>query len=93
MPPGNMSPDELEAVIERAITRAFIRIGVASTDDKEAIEIQRDFSYLRDLRIGATAIKNKGVLAVVGIVITGITTLIWFGLQYFFNHPIPPGHP
>lgn len=87
------TPDELEALIERGVTRALIRIGIAQTDDKEAVELQKDFSYLRDLRIGSMAIKNKGVLALVGIMVTGITTLIWFGLQYFFSHPTPPGHP
>lgn len=84
MSPAN--PDNLEEIIERAITRAFLQIGIASSDGKEIIELQKDFSYLRDLRLGAQAIKSKGLLAAVGIIITVISTLIFFGVQFFIQH-------
>lgn len=84
MSPPN--PDNLEEIIERAITRAFLQIGIASSDGREIIELQKDFSYLRDLRLGAQAIKSKGLLAAVGIIITVISTLIFFGVQFFIQH-------
>lgn len=82
--------------MERVITRTLIRCGIAQSDDREAVELQKDFSYLRDLRLGSQAIKNKGVLAVLGVIGTGILTLIYFGIQFFVTHPSalpPPGHP
>lgn len=94
MPPVNLSPNDIEAIIERAVNRVLLRIGIAQADDGDAIELQRDFSYLRDLRMGSQAIKNKGLLVVVGIVITAVSTLIYFGIQFFLQHPPPPPpHP
>lgn len=94
MSPNLPNPDDLDNVIDRAIIRAFLQIGIASSDGKEIIELQKDFSYLRDLRLGAQAIKSKGLLAVVGIIITVISTLIFFGVQFFIQHggSAPPGH-
>ena len=90
MPPAqrlSISPEDLEALIERGVSRALIRIGIAQSDDKEAVELQKDFSYLRDLRLGSQAIKNKGVLAIFGGVLTVLAILIYFGIQFFLQHP------
>lgn len=90
MPPGNFSPDDLEAIIERGVARALIRIGISQSDDKDAVELQKDFSYLRDLRLGSQAIKNKGLLAIVGMAIAVVAVLVFFGIQYFVQHPASP---
>lgn len=96
-PPQSPNSDDIEDLIDRGVTRALVRIGIASYDDKDAVELQKDFSYLRDLRIGSQAIKNKGLLGVIGLVVTGLTTLIWFVLSDFFTKhgvPVPPPpHP
>lgn len=100
MPPApqrlSITPDDLEALIQREVSRAFIRIGIAQADDGEAVELQKDFSYLRDLRLGSQAIKNKGVLGILTMLGMGLLALVYFGLQYFIAHPgatLPGQHP
>jgi hypothetical protein len=99
MPPTqqrlSITPDDLEALIQREVSRAFIRIGIAQADDGEAVELQKDFSYLRDLRLGSQAIKNKGVLGILAFLGAGLLALVYFGLRYWIQNPgaLPPGHP
>lgn len=82
-----LSQEELESMMDRVLNRAFVRIGIAQSDDGEALELQRDFSYLRDLRLGSQAIRNKGVLAVLGVILAVFGVLIYFGIQFFVEHP------
>ena len=92
-PPRALSPDEIDAVVERAVRSTLLQIGIVTTNDADMRETQKDFSYLRDLRTGSQAMKNKGVLAMLGIVITAISTLIWLGLNAVFNHGTVPTIP
>ena len=92
-PLRQLSPDEIDAVVERAVRQTLLQIGIVTTNDADMRETQKDFAYLRDLRTGSQAMKNKGVLAVLGIAITAISTLIWLGLNAVFNHGAIPNIP
>ena len=41
------------------------------------MEMQRDLQYLRQWRIAGEEIRNKGLAAVVAVILTGICGLIW----------------
>lgn len=89
-PPGN--PDDIDAVVERAVRQTLLQLGIVTTNDSDMRETQKDFAYLRDLRIGSQAMKNKGILAVIGVVVTALATLIWLGLNAIFNSGAVPPH-
>ena len=87
---GDTSIDE---TVERSVRQTLLQIGIVTTNDADMRETQKDFAYLRDLRLGSSAMKNKGILAIIGIVITAIATLIWFGLNAMIHAqavPLPP---
>ena len=97
MPPSPhpQGDDNIDSIVEKAVRQTLLQIGIVTTSDADMRETQRDFAYLRDLRIGSGAMKSKVVIAVVGIIITATSTLIWLGLNTIFNHPgvlPPPGH-
>ncbi len=43
--------------------------------------MQRDFSHVRAWRESTEAIKRKGFLAIVGVIVTGIAGALWLGIR------------
>ena len=70
-----MDAKEIKSVIEAAVKETLISIGINADD---AIELQKDHSFVRELRKTHEAVKRKGLLALVGAVITGAVTLAYF---------------
>ena len=70
-----METKELKTVIKAAVKETLISIGINADD---AIELQKDHSFIRELRKTHEAVKRKGLLALVGAVMTGAVTLLYF---------------
>ena len=87
--------DSIDKLVEKAVRQTLLQIGLVTTSDADMRETQKDFAYLRDLRNGSNAMKSKTLLAIVGIIITAVSTLIWLGLNTIFavhGGPPPVGH-
>jgi hypothetical protein len=86
MPPPELhQSDDIDAIVAASVRQTLLQIGLVTTSDADMRETQKDFAYLRDLRIGSSAMKSKGVLAVIGIIVTALATLIWLGLNALFH--------
>jgi len=77
-----MEAEELTAIVEAAVKETLISIGINADD---AIELQKDHSFVRELRETHEAVKRKGILALVGAIITGAVTLGYFLLRDLWN--------
>jgi len=73
-----MSRAELKDVIIEAIEEAFVRFGV---DVHNPLEVQADHKWVRDRRKQDEAIKRRGILTIVGLVVTAIGGAIWWVLK------------
>jgi hypothetical protein len=69
--------DEFRDHVEEAIKDAFTKLGL---DVSNPLEAQRDFQHLRDWRLSMRSIKQKGILTIVGIAVTGAVAYWWVGL-------------
>lgn len=70
--------EELEDIIDKAVTRTLERFGV---DVENPREQQEDFIQLRQWRQAKAQVKTAGVWAFLGVIIPGILALMWLGIQ------------
>lgn len=67
-------------VIRQTVHDTLIELGV---DSEDPTEMQKDFIHLREWRITMEQAKNKGVMATVGFLVTGVVALLWLGIKTF----------
>jgi hypothetical protein len=74
----HMSPEELRQMIRETVQETFTTLGVAVDDP---IEVQKDFQHLREWRQTSESIKSKGILAMAGILVSGLAAAAWLGVK------------
>ena len=77
-----MSHSELNDVVAEAVKQTLMQLGV---DTSDPIAMQRDFQHLRQWRESGEDLKRKGTLAVMGIFLSGLVSLILLGLKGWFQ--------
>jgi hypothetical protein len=76
----NLTPEEARALIREAVRETFLMLGVKVDDP---IEVQKDFQHLREWRNTTESIKSKGLLTVMGILVSGMLAALWVGIKEF----------
>jgi hypothetical protein len=83
MPPHKpvvLTEDELEALATRVLAKAFITIGISVEDP---IEMQKDFHFIRSLRVGSSTLRNHFLITIVGSIATALASLVYLGFKYW----------
>lgn len=78
----NLTPDEARALIREAVRETFLMLGVKVDDP---IEVQKDFQHLREWRTTTDSIKSKGLLTLMGILVSGLVAAAWVGIKDFIG--------
>lgn len=84
---GHRSQREITGSVDHAEVRQIIQETVATTltqlgiDHENPIEMQKDFQYLHDLRRTSESLKSKGLLALVGVLVSGLLAATWLGIK------------
>lgn len=76
----NLTSEEARALIREAVRETFLMLGVKVDDP---IEVQKDFQHLREWRNTTESIKSKGLLTVMGILVSGMLAALWVGIKEF----------
>ncbi len=76
----NLTPEEARALIREAVRETFLMLGVKVDDP---IEVQKDFQHLREWRNTTESIKSKGLLTVMGMLVSGMLAALWVGIKEF----------
>lgn len=77
-----LTPEQVGHMVPEAVRQTLLQMGI---DTSDPLAMQRDFQHLRDWRESGEAIKKKGTLALVGIFVSGLGTLLFLGLKDFFH--------
>jgi hypothetical protein len=77
-----MSRAELNSVVAEAVKQTLIQLGV---DTSDPLAMQRDFQHLRQWRESGEDLKRKGTIALLGIFLSGLASLILLGLKEWFH--------
>lgn len=73
-----LTQGEIEGMMTSAVDRAFVRLGIDASDP---LEMQRDFQHLRDWRMASSSAKRYGIMAILGVLITGTLGALWLGIR------------
>lgn len=73
-----LSEQELEDLMERAVSRTLTKLGI---DTDHPLEVQRDLQFVRDWRITTESLRGKTIVAAIGIVVAGAMGVFWLGLK------------
>ena len=65
-----------------AVEEAFVRMGV---DASEPIEMQKDFQHLREWRVAVGAVRTKGILSIVAVLVSGAAAAAWIGFRHLIT--------
>lgn len=67
--------EQIDKAIQKTVADTLISFGL---DPLQRSEIQRDFLFIRDMRVLSADSKKHIVLALVGAITLGIATAVWF---------------
>ena len=73
-----MTESELENLVERTVLHTFERFGI---DPDDPIEVQKDFSFIRDWRKSVKAVRSKALITAVSILVAGAVAALWLGFK------------
>jgi len=74
----DMNRDEISSIVKETVKEVLERLGV---DPDDPIAMQKDFAHVRAWRESTEAIKRKGLMAAVGVIVTGVLGAIWLGFK------------
>lgn len=80
--PHGLTADEARVLIRETVRETLLTLGL-STDDP--IQVQKDFQHLREWRQTTEAVKSKALLAVVGVIVSGLVAAMWMGVKKYFG--------
>lgn len=63
-------------VAEQTIRKFLLALGVASSDEKAVIELQKDFAHIRESRLAYAAVRMRAAMVVTGVVVTGVIAAV-----------------
>ena len=69
-------------LIEETVKQTLVTLGL---DVRDPIKLQKDFAHLRDWRESSEKIKSKGIVTLVGVIVTGAGGLAWVLLKDAFK--------
>tara|TARA_R110002153_G_scaffold104852_1_gene242989 strand:- start:3242 stop:3538 length:297 start_codon:yes stop_codon:yes gene_type:complete len=73
----------VEEAVRIAVTTTLITLGM---DASNPLALQQDMAFIRELRDTSEKIKSRGLLVLIGIMITGLAATIWLGMKASLGH-------
>jgi hypothetical protein len=68
----------VQDVVRAAVQETLITMGM---DVSDPLQLQQDMAFLRDLRRASDTVKTRGILVVVGLMVTAIVGAAWLGIK------------
>ena len=73
--------ERLSKMFDERLDRMAELIGYDVSTHESRDEIRRDHEFTREARKGISAIRSRGMMALVSAIVTGIAWLIWKGFK------------
>lgn len=77
----SLGREELKAVIREAIRDELFAVGLRADEQAHVEAARRDFFFLRRLREATESTASRVGMAVMLSLVTGLLTVLWFGLK------------
>lgn len=70
--------DHIRQCVDEGVCQALTRVGI---NPEDPMEMQRDMQFVREWRGTVASVRRKGLLTAVGILVAGMLSAVWLGLQ------------
>jgi hypothetical protein len=70
--------EEIRQIVSDGVQDAFVKMGIQVDDP---LEMQRDFQHLREWRQSLEQVRQKSIMAAVGLVVAGALSVAWMGVR------------
>ena len=74
--------DRYKEIVDQSVKATLIQLGI---EHANPIEMQKDFQHLRSWRQAGDELRNKGMLALLGIFLSGVIGLVAVGVKEWFK--------
>jgi hypothetical protein len=78
-----MRADDVTDVVREAVHETLLTLGV---DAAQPLDVQQDMHFVRELRAASEKIQSRGLLVLVGILVTGLAGAVWIGIKSSLGH-------
>lgn len=68
----------MQDVVRTAVHETLISLGMNA---KNPLQLQADMAFIRELRETTEKVKSRGLLALIGLLVTAICGAIWLGIK------------
>lgn len=75
-----LASPEVAELVATTVRQTLIQLGIDATNP---LEMQRDFQHLREWREAGRELKHKGMMALLGIVLSGAAALLLLGVKHW----------
>tara|TARA_R110002167_G_scaffold143958_2_gene333668 strand:- start:19476 stop:19775 length:300 start_codon:yes stop_codon:yes gene_type:complete len=72
----------VQDIVRSAVQETLISLGV---DAHDPLQVQQDLAFLRDLRKASDTVKVRGMVVLVGILVTALAAATWLGIKAGIN--------
>lgn len=72
----------VQDVVRTAVHETLTSLGM---DVADPLELQRDLAFVRDLRRASDTVKTRGILILVGLVVSALAGAAWLGFKASIN--------
>lgn len=79
---ASLTTAEMANIARDGVKRAFTELGIDCT---HPLETQKDFAFIRSMRKNADTYRKYGITTVIGLVISGLGTLLFLGAKAVFG--------
>ncbi len=73
-----MTREEITKIVEEAVEKTLQRLGI---DVSDPLAMQRDMALVRSWRESTEALRHKGLMTMLGILIMGTAGALWLGIK------------
>lgn len=75
---GTMTRGDVKQVVREAVHETLLTLGV---DAKNPLTVQQDMHFIRELRAASERVRSRGLLVLVGILVTAAMAALWVGIK------------
>ena len=68
----------VQDVVRTAVTETLITLGMDASDP---MSLQQDMHFVREMRQTSEKLRSKGLLVMVGLLLTGLAGAVWLGIK------------
>lgn len=72
-----MTEDDVKRVAKETVKEFLVALGVNAGDGASMLELQKDFAFVREIRLSRAALQAKIWMTVIGVAVTGAAATFW----------------